>query len=729
MMHMVTRIFKTGFILTLIAVLLTSVIATVMPTNASALSGGQFNAGRIIDDSVFYNGGTMSWQSIQAFLNSKVPNCDTNGTQQSGHGSYTRAQWGSMNGAPAPFTCLKDYFQGVPTKGPDAYCGGTINGGTKNAAQIIYDVGAACNVNPQALIVLLQKEQSLITDDWPWPIQYRSATGYGCPDTAPCDAEYYGFFNQVYNAARQFQRYRIQGHLFNYRAFTTSYVQYNPNGGCGGTNLYIQNSATAALYNYTPYQPNAAALNNLYGTGDGCSAYGNRNFWRMFNDWFGSTTGDPAQYAGQTANPSLFEGQQASVSIMYRNTSSSNWFDTTKAAANNSHPVNLAVGNPINSQSPFSWTWPNMARPATEFSAVYEADGVTPTDDQHAARPNQIVKYTFTVTVPYSYPAGVHKLYVQPVLEGAGNWNMGGLAWIDVNVNPRYFTAQYAGQAQNPTLKAGGVASMFYRYRNIGNVNWYDDVHAAGNNELPVHLATTNPINNGSMFSWGWPSVNRPANTFSAVYKADGVTLADNQHIAQPGEIAQFSFNMSTPWDARPGDYTTYFQPIRDGAPHWDMGSGLGWSTVSVQPDIRSAQYAGQSGYPTLAPGQAAASFLQYKNAGNVNWYDTSNAAANGTTPVRLATTNPINAASSFSWGWPSVNRTSDNFSAVYEADGVTLASNQHIVEPGQIARWNFNLTAPYGWATRNNTVYFQPVWEGDRWNMGGTAWFDITVQ
>ncbi len=53
--------------------------------------------------------------------------------------------------------------------------------------------------------------------------------------------------------------------------------------------MYIENQATAGLYIYTPYVPNQAALNNLYGTGDGCSAYGNRNFWRTFTDWFGST--------------------------------------------------------------------------------------------------------------------------------------------------------------------------------------------------------------------------------------------------------------------------------------------------------------------------------------------------------------------------------------------------------------------------------------------------------
>ena len=54
---------------------------------------------------------------------------------------------------------------------------------------------------------------------------------------------------------------------------------------------YIQNQATANLYYYTPYQPNAAALRAGYGEGDGCSAYGNRNFYQYFTDWFGSTSG------------------------------------------------------------------------------------------------------------------------------------------------------------------------------------------------------------------------------------------------------------------------------------------------------------------------------------------------------------------------------------------------------------------------------------------------------
>lgn len=255
----------------------------------SALSGADYKAGQIIDDSLFFDGATMSVGEIQGFLNSKVPVCDTNGTRP--YGGTTRAAYGASRGNPAPYTCLKDYRQNTVNKNAESGLCNGITASNKSSAEIIYEVGLSCGVSPKALIVLLQKEQSLITDDWPWSIQYRSATGYGCPDTAPCDAEFYGFFNQVYAAARQFKRYARNPTSFNYRSGQTSYVLYNPNSRCGGSNISIENSSTAGLYNYTPYQPNQPALNNLYGIGDGCSAYGNRNFWRMYNDWFGTTLG------------------------------------------------------------------------------------------------------------------------------------------------------------------------------------------------------------------------------------------------------------------------------------------------------------------------------------------------------------------------------------------------------------------------------------------------------
>ncbi|UOE26045.1 LGFP repeat-containing protein [Agromyces soli] len=241
--------------------------ATIAPTTAAdAADGADFNPGMIISDAVFYDSKTMTVAQIQSFLNARVPEC------RSG------------------YTCLKDYRQTTKSQparseGCSAYSGQA----NESAALIIYKVANACGINPRVLIVLLEKEQGLVSDSWPSARQYRSATGYGCPDTADCDANYYGFFNQVYHASWQFKKYRANPGIRNYQAGRTNTIYWHPNASCGTSKVYIENQATAGLYIYTPYRPNTAALRNLYGTGDSCSSYGNRNFWRMFTDWFGST--------------------------------------------------------------------------------------------------------------------------------------------------------------------------------------------------------------------------------------------------------------------------------------------------------------------------------------------------------------------------------------------------------------------------------------------------------
>jgi hypothetical protein len=50
----------------------------------------------------------------------------------------------------------------------------------------------------------------------------------------------------------------------------------------------VQNQATANLYNYTPYQPNAGTVAHPSAPAKPCSAYGNLNFWRIYTAWFGS---------------------------------------------------------------------------------------------------------------------------------------------------------------------------------------------------------------------------------------------------------------------------------------------------------------------------------------------------------------------------------------------------------------------------------------------------------
>ncbi len=92
--------------------------------------------------------------------------------------------------------------------------------------------------------------------------------------------------------AKQWARYRLDPEKYNYRAGQTVDIMWNvAETGCGSAPVSIKNTATASLYNYTPYQPNAAALAAYPGVGDRCSAYGNRNFFYLFRKYFGSTGG------------------------------------------------------------------------------------------------------------------------------------------------------------------------------------------------------------------------------------------------------------------------------------------------------------------------------------------------------------------------------------------------------------------------------------------------------
>ncbi|MBR0480279.1 hypothetical protein IJJ46_00415 [Candidatus Saccharibacteria bacterium] len=247
-------------------------------TDAASLAN--FDSGNIITNYNMSRYNSMTEAEIQNFLKSKNKCNDTRTYLAQQYSSYT---YHIENGH---FVCMADEKFDTTTGEPAT----KDSKSTETAAHIIYTVSQEYKINPQVLIVLLQKEQGLVTDTWPNYRQYRAATGYGCPDTAACDTKYYGLRNQISNAARLF-RTVLDGGWTNY-PLGNNYVQYNPNSGCGGTTVNIKNLATSSLYRYTPYQPNQAALNAGYGTGDGCSAYGNRNFYLYFSDWFYDPTDD-----------------------------------------------------------------------------------------------------------------------------------------------------------------------------------------------------------------------------------------------------------------------------------------------------------------------------------------------------------------------------------------------------------------------------------------------------
>lgn len=241
---------------------------------AKAADASRFDPGLIISDSVFYDFGTMTVSEIQRFLESKVPVCRAN------------------DGGP---TCLRDYISDQLEKpGEDGKCAPMPAVPNIRASQMIYNIARACGINPKVLLVTLQKEQGLIQAANPTAYMYRAAMGYGCPDSDPaiCGKVWTGLFNQLYKGAGQLQWYGDPRGSFTYlKVGRTANIRFHPNSSCGTKPVLIKSIATTALYYYTPYTPNDAALKNLYGTGDSCSAYGNRNFWRFFSDWFGSPIG------------------------------------------------------------------------------------------------------------------------------------------------------------------------------------------------------------------------------------------------------------------------------------------------------------------------------------------------------------------------------------------------------------------------------------------------------
>lgn len=270
-----------------------------------------WDAGNIISDEVMTDYNSMNEAQIQAFLKSKNPCNDTRLWLRKSN----KATWSIRDGH---FVCMAD----------DSF-------GGESAAHIIWQAAQDYRINPKVLIVLLQKEAGLVTDTLPNSLNYRSATGYGCPDTAPCEAQYYGLKNQIRNAARFYRAYQDNNPRW-YKPYWTGWkdVYWHPNANCGKSSINIQNKATASLYSYTPYRPNQAALRAGWGKGDNCSSYGNRNFYNYYTNWFGDTR----------IGPSHNKVKVEIESKLYRIASQNNFIKTIQVKNNN----DIASGNRLN---------------------------------------------------------------------------------------------------------------------------------------------------------------------------------------------------------------------------------------------------------------------------------------------------------------------------------------------------------------------------------------------
>lgn len=269
-----------------------------------------WDPGNIISDQVFYDTKSMTVQQIRTFIQTQNTACPATNN------------WCART--------MKVSWSAYPK---DEYCAAVPGRANADTAMAIAAFSAACGINPQVMLVTWQKESRGLDRTDPTAASYAAAWGWNCPDTGPggtanCSPAAAGFVKQLRGMTWQWSKYRqrIPAGDYRYQVGKTIDILWNvEESGCGGSPVTIRNVATASLYVYTPYQPNAASLAAYPGEGDRCSSYGNRNFFRMWQKYFGDTGGGLTSDPGTP--PAGGKGQQVggtsglgSVKVTYNGT-------------------------------------------------------------------------------------------------------------------------------------------------------------------------------------------------------------------------------------------------------------------------------------------------------------------------------------------------------------------------------------------------------------------------
>lgn len=263
----------------------------------------------------------------------------------------------------------------------------------RTAAELVWDASLQSGLNPQVILVTLNKEQGLITsagDFSPDRLQTAldHAMGFDCPDSTGCGNLFPGFYYQLfgnYDSANNRYLGAAKSLMKSFVATAGRGPSVNGSAAQVGQTISIQNTqgdpynapasqlvtllnrATAALYRFTPHVFN-----------------GNYNFWKYFTSWFKYANGtlvalasDPKIYIIQNGTKQLvpdFVAQARGLNLAGKVTISPNEFD--------SYPTDIVFGpadNTIVKNSTDGKTYvfiSNIKHPASAF--VISQRGLNP---------------------------------------------------------------------------------------------------------------------------------------------------------------------------------------------------------------------------------------------------------------------------------------------------------------------------------------------------------------
>jgi hypothetical protein len=176
----------------------------------------------------------------------------------------------------------------------------------RTAAQLIWDASQSTGLNPQVILVTMEKEEGLVDQQYKTPNAAQTAIdhamGFNCGDNVSCWNLFPGFYYQLFgnldssgnrylgaakSLMKSFSTAGGRGPAYNGSVSKVGQVIVLDNtlGGYDNIsaqeNVTLSDNATAALYRYTPHVFN-----------------GNYNFWKFFQAWFKYPNGTLVALAG-----------------------------------------------------------------------------------------------------------------------------------------------------------------------------------------------------------------------------------------------------------------------------------------------------------------------------------------------------------------------------------------------------------------------------------------------
>lgn len=267
-----------------------------------------------------------------------------------------------------------------------------------SATEVIYRAAYEHRINPKFLLVLVQKEQSLITESNPSQRALDFATGYGCFDGSACQERWRGFHKQVNSAAAQFRYYIDNISEYNYQPGKTSRICDDYNDDCAV--VTPQNASTAALYVYTPH------------------LHGNELFKSLWDKYFFSASiffpdgsllqakGDPAVWLIQDGKKRGFATKTALLS-RYSEARIQTIASSTLDGIPVGNPIEFAANTLLKSKDGTMYLLTENTKRKIASPEVFRAIGFNPqeadeaSDAQLAAIPDGI-----DITIKDTYPTG-----------------------------------------------------------------------------------------------------------------------------------------------------------------------------------------------------------------------------------------------------------------------------------------------------------------------------------